>query len=336
MKAVCLDRLGPPGVLRPSERNIPAPNATGVLIKVAASGVCGQDLLFRRGMFGGPTGKVMGHEVSGTVAAIGSRVESLQPGERVAALQRRSCNRCRYCIGGREVLCCEGKLYGQDLDGGYAEYAVVEERSLVRVPDGVNDGAAAIAACAVGTAYHALRLAGLEAGQRILVTGASGGVGIHALLLARAMGAEVVAVTSSADKERSLSQFADHVLVSQDNEFHDEVRGSGLAPDVVIDLTARFTLSSSLRSVRRGGVAVVLGNMGSGEVPVLPGALIEREITLLGSKACSRIELQDVLRLIERKVLSPMIHAMLPLERAADAHALVERRNLAGRVVLLP
>jgi acryloyl-coenzyme A reductase len=176
----------------------------------------------------------------------------------------------------------------------------------------------------------------VEAGRRVLVTGASGGVGIHALQLARAMGAETVAVTSSAGKAAALERFADDVVVMDDGRFDRQVRDRRIQPDVVLDVTARLTLTESLRAVQRGGTVAIVGNIEQGPVEVLPAAFIVREIHLVGSKACSLQELEDVLALMARGLVEPVLQEALPLEQAARAHELLEARKVRGRVVLEP
>lgn len=336
MRAVRLEAFGPPGVLAVGLTPVPAPGPGEVLVAVSACGVCGQDVLRRQGQLDRTLGAVMGHEISGAVAAVGPDVSELAVGDRVAGLQRRSCGQCRACRRGRPVLCERGRLYGEDLDGGYAEYAVIAASSLVRVPDGVSMEAAAIAACAIATTLHALRLAGVQAGQRVLVTGSGGGVGVHALDLIRAIGARSVAVTSSADKVDALGELADDVVLLDANGFDRQVRERSIRPDAVLDLTARFTLDQSLRCVAPGGAVVIVGNIEAGPVEVLPAAFIVRELRLLGSKAATRDELEDVLDLLARGRIVARIGAALGLEEAARAHELLEAKRSRGRVVLVP
>jgi acryloyl-coenzyme A reductase len=336
MLAYRLHRSGPSDVLKLERVPTPTPGPGQVLVKVTASGVCRQDVMHRSGMVYRPNGRILGHEIAGSVAAIGLGVTTLSLTDRVASTQRQSCHHCRECLGGNEVLCAEGKLLGEGLDGGYAQYAVIDELSLAKVPEGVDDDAAAIAACAIGTGYRALKLAGVSAGQRVLVTGASGGVGIHALQLARSMGAEVIAVTSSARKLERLERYADHVVLADHGTFDDQVRTRNIQPAVIIDLTANFTLPNSLRAVARGGTVVIVGNLKNGTVEILPGAFIMREIRLIGSKACTRAELQDVLQLLRRGLVHAKVHASVPLEEAAKAHDIMEQGTAEGRIVLLP
>lgn len=336
MQAYPLRAAGLSDVLNLERVATPSPGPGQVLVKVAATGVCGQDVMHRSGAVYRANGLILGHEIAGTVAATGLEVTTVSIGDRVASTQRQSCHHCRECMDGNEVLCAQGKLYGEGLDGGYAQYAVIDELSLAKVPDEVDDDTAAIAACAIGTGYHALKLARVSAGQRVLVTGASGGVGIHALQLARAMGAEVIAVTSSARKVERLERYADHVVLAVEGRFDDQLRNRKIQPNTIIDLTAKFTLANSLRAVARGGTVVIVGNLENGNVEILPGAFIMREIRLMGSKACTRSELQDVLHLLARGLVRPMIHTSMPLEEAAKAHDMVEQGSAEGRVVLKP
>jgi D-arabinose 1-dehydrogenase-like Zn-dependent alcohol dehydrogenase len=336
MMAFTLEAFGGSDVLKPRRRDVPAPGPGKVLVNVAACGVCGQDIMRRSGKVDRLLGPVIGHEIAGTVAAVGAGVTRFHPGDRVASTQRQSCHRCRLCRSGREALCMTGKLYGEGLDGGYAEFCVIDELSLALVPDGVPNEAAAIAACAIGTGYHALRLAGVKSGQRVLITGASGGIGIHALQVARSVGAETIAVTSSPHKVKNLQAYATEVVVAQRGDFSTEVRDRHLQPDAVIDLTAHATLDSSLRTVQRGGTVAIVGNLENKRVSILPGAFIVREIRLVGAKACSLAELEDCLQLLRRGVVHAKIHKTFPLDSAAAAHDLLESRTVQGRLILKP
>jgi acryloyl-coenzyme A reductase len=336
MQAYRLRNSGSTDVLHSENIATPSPGPGQVLVQVTASGVCGQDVMHRSGVIYHASGLILGHEIAGRVVALGPGVSTLSLGDRVASTQRQSCHHCRECLNGNEVLCAEGKLYGEGLDGGYAQYAVIDQLSLAKVPEGVDDGSAAIAACAIGTGYHALKLAAVGAGQRVLITGATGGVGIHALQLARSMGAEVIAVTTSAQKVERLKRYADHVVLAIDGKFDDQIRARKLQPAVILDLTAKFTLDNSLRAVARGGTVVIVGNLKNGGVEIMPGAFIMREIRLIGSKACTRSELQDVLQFLDRGLVHAMVHMSLPLKDAAKAHDMVEHGAVEGRIILRP
>ena len=277
MQAVVLEAFGAPDVLRLAERPRPRPAPGEVIVEVAACGVCGHDVLQRQGKVAPDVslGVIPGHEIAGVVRELGPGVQRFAVGDRVAAtIGARTCGACRACRSGRDTLCTQRVLYGEDIPGGYAEQVAVEAVGLAHVPDNVDLESAAIAGCAIGTGLHALRLAGTEVGDRVAVTGAGGGVGIHALQVARAIGAEVVAVTSSAAKVDLLEPLADTVVVLDDGHYDRRLRALDRRPDVVLELTAKHTLEDSLRVVERAGTVVIAGNLEEGAVPVLPGAFI--------------------------------------------------------------
>jgi acryloyl-coenzyme A reductase len=150
------------------------------------------------------------------------------------------------------------------------------------------------------------------------------------------MGAEVVAVTSSRSKEPVVSPYADHVVVMREGRFDRGVRDRRLQPDVVLDLTAGYTLGNSLRAVQRGGTVVIVGNLENRPVDVLPAAFIIRETALMGSKACTQRELVDCLRFIERGLVEVALHGAMPLSEARAAHELLASGQVRGRCVLRP
>src|SRR4051812_38277014 len=138
LKAMVVEEFGGPERLRLVERERPAPGPGEVLVQVAACGVCYHDLLDRAGRLPGVhLPRVLGHEIAGTVAAVGGGVETVRPNERVVVYQRATCGVCRQCLDGRHDLCRTGGLLGSHVDGGYAEYLVVRAHNLIPLPDGV-------------------------------------------------------------------------------------------------------------------------------------------------------------------------------------------------------
>ena len=202
MKATILTKFGGPEALQSGE--MPSPRWLGhqMLIRVAACGVCGHDVHNRQGHFPDTHPPcVMGHEIAGTVEEVGALVTAFQPGDRVALTQRISCGVCATCRAGRDNLCRSGPgFYGEQISGGYGEFVIASERNAVRLPDSIDLETGAILSCAVGTGWHALGRARLKAGDSVVVTGATGGVGIHTVELARMLGLRVIAITASESK----------------------------------------------------------------------------------------------------------------------------------------
>jgi acryloyl-coenzyme A reductase len=218
MKAIVMRRPGGTEVLSLEDVPEPVAGLKDVVVKIDACGVCFHDIVTRNGTLkaGVRMPCILGHEISGTVVETGSAVRGFVPGNRVASTQRyHICGGCRYCRTSRETLCPERKFLGDwGMVGGYAQYVAIEEDNLALVPDEVSLAESAIVACAIGTIYNAITTVGaLRAGESALVTGAGGGLGLHAIQLARLAGAYVVAQTTSPDKEALVREMGAHAVV---------------------------------------------------------------------------------------------------------------------------
>jgi D-arabinose 1-dehydrogenase-like Zn-dependent alcohol dehydrogenase len=343
VRAVVLTAPGPAESLRIETRPALSPGPDDVLVRVRACAVCGRDVLERRGGFPLmqlPT--VLGHEFAGEVVSIGERAAQhteLRAGDRVANLHRPSCGACPACLRGDEVLCERAfQSFGHTIDGAYATHVLAPPGALVRVPDSIDFVAASTMMCTAGVALRALRtIANLRAFETILITGASGGVGVMAVQLARAMGARVIAATSSPAKIDALVELGAHEVVLARERFDEAVRAkteSGV--DVALELTGAPTFASALRSLRRGGRVVVLGNIEGRKLEINPGSLILHAHQVLGSASCSRRDLLEVFRLLEAGTLRPQIDRVVPLEGVVEAHRTLEARGVIGRIVLSP
>jgi D-arabinose 1-dehydrogenase-like Zn-dependent alcohol dehydrogenase len=340
MHAIVLSKLGGPEELEYREVPDPQPAPGEVLVRVKAEGVCGRDLIDRRGGFRGlPLPVILGHEFAGEVVRAAPET-GFAPGDRVANLLRLGCGVCRSCSRGEAVICEKGwQSYGQTRNGGYAELVTATPATLVKVPAGIPDEQAATAACTFGTALRALRTVGkVTLGDQLLITGASGGVGIAAIQIAKALGARVIAATSSDAKREALTRAgADEVVVDAQGAVHEKVRG--LVPagvDAVLELTGSPTFTSSMRSLRNGGRLILVGNILADSIKINPGAVILFGYQVLGSAGCTRTDLEDVFTMIAEKKLRVVLHRVLPLESAAEAHKILADRGAIGRVVLTP
>jgi 2-desacetyl-2-hydroxyethyl bacteriochlorophyllide A dehydrogenase len=310
-----------------------------MLIQVAACGVCGHDLLTRSGAFPGTQlPAVLGHEISGVVVETGAEINRFACGDRVALMQRMSCGACAECLTGRGNLCRSGAgFYGEDASGGYGEFVLATERNASILPDNISTEQGAILSCALGTGYHALRRAGVSAGDDILITGASGGVGIHAVKLAAIMGLRVIAVTSSeAKKQRIAAAGAHDVIVASELQFAQEVKDLtfGRGVDAVLEIVGRPTFVSSIRSLRIAGTLVIVGNVEPGSIELNPAISILKEINVIGSAHATISDLANVVRLVDRGKISPEIAEVVPRSEAARAHEMMQERQSAGRYVL--
>jgi len=338
MKAVVFHQHGGPDVLQVAEVERPEPGADDVLVRILAAGICHHDVLSRSGKIPGKPGRILGHEIAGEICAVGADVPPARVGEAVVIYQRLFCGTCRYCLTGRQDLCRNSRVLGEQGGGGYAEYACVPARNAVPIPEGVDMTTAALAVCPVGTSVRAaLGVAATEPGQIVLVTGAGGGLGLHQIQVAKSVQARVIAVTSSQDKAALVrAAGADEVIVSPDLKFSGEVwRLTGKqGADVVLENVVTGTFGESLRSAAQHACVVVLGNIGAQPVDIDPGLVIMRRIRIAGSGNATFKDVQTALHLLATKAVKPFIGRVLPFPRAAEGHALMERREVTGRVVL--
>jgi acryloyl-coenzyme A reductase len=339
MKAVTFRAFGGPEVLEPTEVERPEPGIDDVLVRIHAAGVCYHDVLSRGGKIpGGKPGRILGHEIAGEIVAGGANVMPARIGERVVIYQRLFCGTCRYCLAGRQDLCRNSRVLGEQGGGGYAEFACVPARNAIRIPDGLDMTAAALAVCPVGTSVRAiLGVAALEPGQTVLITGAGGGLGLHQIQVARSVQARVIAVTSSSDKVESVRAAGAHeIIVAPDLKFSGEVwRLTGKqGADVVLENVVTGTFGESLRSCAQHASVVVLGNIGARPIELDPGLVIMRRIRIAGSGNATFKDVHMALHFLASGAVKPVIGRVLPFPQAAQAHALMEQRAVTGRVVL--
>lgn len=341
MRAWLTERFGGPEVLRPAEVPSVPPGPNDVLIRIAYCGICRHDLLTRAGAFPEISLPViLGHQVSGYVEAVGAGVGALQPGERVMTMIYTGCGECVTCRSGNQGLCLNERpsFLGEDADGGYAEFVTVRADTVLPMPDGVSLGQAAVIMCTLGTAFHALTTrAALQGGETVVITGASGGVGQHAVQIAKHLGATVLGVTTSESKAPFVrAAGADHAVVAEGGEFRNQVKEltSGRGADAVIEIVGSQTLTQSIHSVRSGGRVVIVGNVDGQPGQVKPAHFILKEISLIGTKASTFDELSTILDLVAGGKLSIEVEETVPFESVPEAHARIEAGQASGRLVM--
>ncbi len=344
MKAIVVRQTGGPEALRLETVPDPVPGPREALIEVGACGVCSLDVVTRNGTYrrNVELPLIPGHEIAGRIVQVGSEVRRFRVGDRVATTQRSHiCGSCRHCRSGGETLCEERRFLGQQrMVGGYAQYAAVEDDNLALVPDGVSTEQAAIAGCAIGTGLNAVRDTGrVRLGERVLVTGAAGGVGIHALQIARASGAFVIAQTTSQQKAQALAHYADAVVVhARGEDFSPQVRAltAGAGADVIIDNVGTPLFEPMRRSLAVNGRWILVGQVTDGFVPFNPAQLFLRNQSMLSVHSTTRVQLEDTLQLIARGVVTPVIAGVERLEDVAAVQARVERGDVCGRILVRP
>jgi len=324
----------------------PEPGTGEVLVEVRAAGVCGSDLHYRCGRlrpYRAPL--IPGHEVAGTVAALGDGAQGVAVGDRVCVHYVISCGRCRHCDAGHDNRCRNRRSVGAHVSGGFAEYVAVPDRNAFPLPDPISMAQGAIVGCAVSTAYHALRLGGLRAGETVAVFGL-GGVGLHAVAWARAMGAAlIVGVDNAAAKLETARAFgADVVLDSGREKLVEAIRSltEGYGADLALECSGhRDCVQAALECVhgksgyesgRVVGVAAFL------EPVVMAAPVSFREGAFMRSGDHTRGDLREVMRLVAqgRMDLSRSVTHRFAFDELERAMELVEskRENVVRAVIV--
>jgi alcohol dehydrogenase len=313
----------------------PVPRATDghVVIRVKASSFNYHDVFTVRGMPGikVPLPVVIGLDMAGEITEVGSGVTDWKVGDRVLV----------------NPLNKKKGLMGEMLDGGMAEYCLVAADQLIAMPAGVSFEEAAALPVAYGTAHRMLITHDtVKKGDRVLILGASGGVGTGCIILAKHLGAEVIACTSSAEKMHKLKELgSDEVLNVKDTDFSKwavekygkpQRRSYDGGVDVVINFTGGDTWHPSLRCLKRGGRLLVCGATAGYDPKEDLRYIWSFELKVIGSNSFYDDDLQALMKLIAEGKMKPVIDKVLPLEEASEGLRLIQDREVIGKVVVAP
>lgn len=334
MKALVLAKHGDLDQLEVvNDYSKPAVKEGHVVIRVRASSFNYHDVFTVRGMPGikVPLPVVIGLDMAGEIEEVGSGVEGWKVGDRVLI----------------NPLNKQKGLMGEMMDGGMAEYCVVSSEQLIRMPDKVSFEDAAALPVAYGTAHRMLIThKTIKKGDRVLVLGASGGVGTGCVVLAKMLGAEVTACAGSEEKLASLKALgADHVVNYKTTDFSKwavetygkpQRRSYEGGVDVVINFTGGDTWVPSLRCLKRGGTLLVCGATAGHDPKEDLRYIWSFELKVLGSNSFYDEDLSALMTLIESGKIKPVIDKVLPLEQAAEGLRLIRDREVMGKVVVTP
>jgi putative PIG3 family NAD(P)H quinone oxidoreductase len=321
MKAIEIAKPGGPEVLRPATRPRPDPAPREVLIKVAATGVNGPDLMQRKGLYPAPAGApdLLGLEVSGEIVAVGAQARRWSAGDKVAALTN---------------------------GGGYAEYCAVDAEHCLPIPKGVSLRDAAGLPETFFTVWSNVFMgAGLKAGETFLVHGGAGGIGTTAIQLGRAFGAKVIATDSPEARCRICSDLgADRVIDYREEDFVEVVRQAGGA-NVILDIVGGANIEKNFKAASHDARIIQLAFAAGSKVDINLMPVMLKRLSYTGStlrtrppafKARVARELEEkVWPLIESGAIRAVTRRTFPLEEAAAAHALMESAQHTGKILLL-
>ena len=337
MRAVCLREHGGIDALK-LESDFPDPKAGDgqVVIRVRATSLNYHDVFTCDGMPGikVPMPMIIGLDIAGDIVELGPGVEGWKAGDPVL-------------VNPLDPITPEKGLMGEMIHGGTAEYCLVDATRLIPIPDGVSHAQAACLPVAYGTAHRMLFThGGLKDGERVLILGASGGVGSCCVLLAKLAGAEVVACGSTPEKLAALKAWgADHVINYAETEFDKAVwqlyekphrrRYSG-GVDMVVNFTGGETWVPSLRALKRGGRLMTCGATAGYDPNTDLRYVWTFELKILGSNSWAPEDLTRLLELIAEGTLSPVIDSVLPLEETRQGVRRLRDREVIGKIIIEP
>jgi NADPH:quinone reductase-like Zn-dependent oxidoreductase len=341
MRALALDAVG--GIEHLGLREVPDPSVErpdDVRIRVRTAAYNHLDLWVATGLPGLEVAlpHIVGSDAAGIVEEVGSAVRAFAPGDRVMVNAGLWCGSCEACLDGDEPLCRSFRLIGEHAPGLAAEYVVVPERNLARVPQGMPWDQAAAFTLATLTAWRMLTTrAALRAGETVLIWGIGGGVAQAALQIAKLIGAHTIVTSGTGAKLEAARRLgADAALDHSAADVVATVREltGGRGADVVVDSVGQATWERSLRALRRGGRLVTCGATTGPGVSLDIRRLFWHQWTLLGSTMGNRREYREIVRLAERGRLWPVVDRVVPLDGAVDALRRLEAGEQFGKLVI--
>jgi D-arabinose 1-dehydrogenase-like Zn-dependent alcohol dehydrogenase len=340
MRAMVLEEFGKPLVRR--DLPVPEPGPDDVLVRVRACGVCGTDLKITAGKLSFvTTPHIPGHEPAGEVVAVGSAVQHIKVADHVAVVIFLNCGECLYCRTNREQICphLRGRI-GFTMNGAYADYLRVPASALRVVASDVPFEHIALLGDCITTAWNAISVrANVQDGQWVFMTGA-GGIGLHALQLAKLRGAHVIAVDIDDEKLALAQRFgADLTLNSTREDVVARVRATvgGDGVDAAVDFVAtQLTLDTDFALIRPDGAIILVGYNPDGPSQIRTMDIALNEFRLIGSRASGLKELDEMIEMIEHKRIEPVVSHTYALEEVNQALDDLRHGRIIGRAVVVP
>ncbi len=337
MRAVCLHEQNGLESLT-LEENFPDPAAAEgqVVIRVEATSLNYHDVFTCRGMPGikVPMPMIIGLDIAGEIAETGPGIEGWKAGDAVL-------------VNPLDPVTPQNGLMGEMVHGGTAELCVVDATRLIPIPDGVSYPQAASLPVAYGTAHRMMFTnGGVKQGDKVLILGASGGVGSCCVLLAKMIGCEVVACGSTEEKLRALTDWgADHVINYKEQDFVKEIWGLYEKPhrrtysggvDVVVNFTGGDTWVPSFRTLKRGGRLLTCGATAGFDPKTDLRYIWTFELKICGSNSWAPDDLEQLMKLIAEGRLKPIIDTVLPLAETAEGVRQLAEREVVGKIIITP
>lgn len=312
-----------------------------VLLHVKAAALNQLDLWVREGWPGLnlKLPHIMGSDGAGIIAQVGAHVTGFAVGDRVAVNPSLFCGECAYCRRGQDNMCQKFAILGEHVAGFFADYTAVPARNLLKLPDTTPFAAAAAASLVFVTAWHSLiKAGGLQAGESVLIVGAGGGVNTAAIQIAKLAGADPIFVVGSSDEKLALARdLGADVTINR----HEENWGKAVyqatnrqGVDVVVDNVGAATYMLSLRSLKRGGRMLTVGNTSGPKFEIDNRLMFAKHLRIIGSTMGTSTDYEEVMTLVFNGRLHPVIDTIYPLAEGPAALQRLQDGDFSGKLVL--
>jgi len=341
MQAAGFHTHGDQSVLQLLDLPEPTPGPGQVIVDVKAVALNHLDIWVRKGWPGLNLQKphVPGSDVSGVVSLVGAGVEDVKPGDEVILAPGQSCGACRFCLSGEDSLCRSYNILGETIPGGLRQKLAVARTHVLPKPKNLSFEEAAAFPLTFQTAWRMLVVrAQIKAGETVVIMGASAGVGVAGIQIARLHGATVIAATRGEEKSQRATALGAHHVVDSAGDLKKQVSAivGREGVDVVFEHVGGDTFKTALQLLRKGGRMVTCGATTGPMVDIDLRHIFIKQQSILGSTMGSRADLLAITRLMELGRMKPVVDVVLPMPQIREAHALLEERKHFGKVVLTP
>ena len=340
MKAILFHQHGGPEVLQYSDSPTPEPKAGEALVRLCAASLNHVDITVRRGWPGLRLNlpHINGADGAGEIIQLGDGVTDFSIGDHVVINANIGCGKCEYCLAGKDNMCRDWNLLGETMRGTYAEYISLPTRQLYKLPPDFDLRIAAASALVFQTAWHSLITCGnLHAGETVVIVGAGGGVNTASMGIAKFSGAGVIVIGSDAKKLKLAESIGADVLIDRSKEedwskiVYSVTNKRGA--DVIVD-NVGTTFPLSLRSLRKGGRLLTVGNSGGPKFEIDNRLVFAKHLSIIGSTMSPIKDFITVMDLVVAGKLRPALDQTFPLKDAAAAQERLEKGEQFGKITL--
>ncbi len=342
MKTIVFYQHGESEVLQFHQMDTPTPSYKEALIQVKAVALNHLDIWVRKGWAGLSLQMphILGSDISGIVADVKNEQDRSWIGQEIIVSPGIGCGKCEYCYAGNENYCDRYIIFGENIRGGYSEYLTVPVHNLLLKPKHLSFDEAAAFPLTFLTAYHMLKTrAKIQYGETVLIHGASSGVGVASIQLAKLFGAKVIASTGSEVKTKKAYELGADFVINYAKE--DIVKRTmeitqKKGVDLVVEHVGEKTWQASMRVLKKGARIVICGATTGYQVPLDLRYIFFKQYSILGSTMGGIFEFAKVVELFRDQKLKAVIDNVLPLTQAKEAHDYLEQGKQFGKVVLIP